>query len=229
MNLFREILRAASIAAFLTPGVSGAANLFVKRACPLYSCPTAITIAGMIIPGDAETFDQLTSMDDTKYVVNLDTEGGSLEEAQKMARRIRQLGPMVVTSIGDGRECESACVLLFFVTDHRFAHSRAVVGLHRVWRPRKGGGYDDAPDGVAMMAKELGRDGVSDATIEQMKETPGASMFYLQDDALAREGVTVSDALDGLDADVSRGTKNGSPTDRQELQIHDLLGQPVDP
>jgi hypothetical protein len=126
--------------------------------------------------------------------------------------------------------CESACVLLFFATDRRFAHSSAVVGLHRAWRPRNGGGYDDAPDGVAMMAKELARDGVSEETIEHMEETPGASMFYLQGDALAHEGVTVDDALDRLDAgNTSRATENGPPTDHPDPQIHDILGQPIDP
>jgi hypothetical protein len=230
MNLFCRLLRAATVVAFLTPQVGHAANLYVKRACALYDCPTVITIAGMIIPGDAETFDQLTSADDTNYMVKLDTEGGSILETQKMADRIHQLGPMVITSISDGKVCESGCVLLFFATDRRFAHSSAVVGLHRAWRPRKGGGYDDAPDGVAMMAKELARDGVSEATIEHMEETPGASMFYLQGDALAHEGVTVDDALDRLDAgNTSRATENGSPTDHQEPQIHDLLGQPIDP
>jgi hypothetical protein len=163
MNLFCRLLQATSVVAFLTPDVSHAANLYVKRACALYGCPTVITIGGMISPGDAETFDQLTSANDTKYAVNLDTEGGSILEAQKIAHRIHQLGPIMITSISDGKVCESACVLLFFATDRRFAHSSAVVGLHRAWRPRNGGGYDDAPDGVAMMAKELARDGVSEA------------------------------------------------------------------
>ena len=230
MNLFCRLLQATSVVAFLTPQVGHAANLYVKRACALYDCPTVITIAGMIIPGDAETFDQLTSADDTNYMVKLDTEGGSILETQKMADRIHQLGPMVITSISDGKVCESGCVLLFFATDRRFAHSSAVVGLHRAWRPRNGGGYDDAPDGVAMMAKELARDGVSEATIKHMEETPGASMFYLQGDALAREGVTVDDALDRLDAgNTSRGTENDSPTNHQEPQVYDLLGQPIDP
>jgi hypothetical protein len=230
MNLFCRLLQATSVVAFLTPDVSHAANLYVKRACALYGCPTVITIGGMISPGDAETFDQLTSANDTKYAVNLDTEGGSILEAQKIAHRIHQLGPIMITSISDGKVCESACVLLFFATDRRFAHSSAVVGLHRAWRPRNGGGYDDAPDGVAMMAKELARDGVSEATIKHMEETPGASMFYLQGDALAREGVTVDDALDRLDAaNMSPTTENGSPTNHREPQVHDLLGQPTDP
>jgi len=228
--LFSRLLQAVSFVAFLIPGVSDAANLYVKRACPLYGCPTVITIAGMIIPGDAETFDQLTSADDTKYMVKLDTEGGSILEAQKMAHRIHQLGPTVITSISDGKVCESGCVLLFFATDRRFAHSSAVVGLHRAWRPRNGGGYDDAPDGVAMMAKELARDGVSEATIKHMEETPGASMFYLEGDALAREGVTVDDVPDRLDAaNMSPGTENDSPTNHQEPLVDDLLGQPIDP
>jgi hypothetical protein len=224
MNLVRKVLQATSMVAFLTPEVSHAANLFVQRACPLSSCPSVITIAGMINPGDGETFYQLTGADDTKYVVELDTGGGSIAEAQKMAHRIHQLGPMAITSIGDGKVCESGCVLLFFAADHRFAHSSAVVGLHRAWRPRKGGGYDDAPDGVAMMAKELARDGVSEATIGHMEETPGASMFYLQGDALAREGVTVNEALDSLDAaNTQPGTESGSPTSHQEPQFHDAV------
>jgi len=62
-----------------------------------------------------------------------------------------------------------------------------------------------------------------------MVETPGASMFCLQGDALARERVIVNHALDPLDAaNISRGTENGLPTNRQEPQAHDLLGQPID-
>src|SRR5271165_2489093 len=110
MKLFSRLLQAASVVAFLTPGVSDAANLYVKRACALYGCRTVITIAGMIIPGDAETFDQLTSADDTKYMMKLDTEGGSILEAQKMAHRIHLLGPMAITSISAGKVCESGCV-----------------------------------------------------------------------------------------------------------------------
>jgi hypothetical protein len=55
-------------------------------------------------------------------------------------------------------------------------------------------------------------------------------MFYLQGDALAHEGVTIDDVPDRLDAaNMSRETENGSPTNHQQPQIRDLLGQPIDP
>ena len=91
----------------------------------------AIVMAGAIRPGDADRFtNYVVSARASNHVVGfvLDSPGGSVFEAERMASALRALGAAVL--VGPRSPCLSACFLLFAAGVQRFAETTAVIGVH---------------------------------------------------------------------------------------------------
>ncbi|GGD21003.1 ATP-dependent Clp protease proteolytic subunit [Aureimonas glaciei] len=91
-----------------------------------------VTAIGRIEPGTAELFQALIDTpDQTIGELVLHSPGGSVEDAIKMARLVREHG--IDTRVPADGYCASACPLLFAGGAERSAGTSAWIGLHQVF------------------------------------------------------------------------------------------------
>jgi hypothetical protein len=116
----------------------------------------------------------------------VDSPGGDLNEAAKIADFIHRLGLSV--AVPNGSECASACFLLFAAAPRRFAGPDAHIGVHRV---SHGVGQDDLIDKgwTTVSGEVLAQYGVPPAIIGKMVQTAPDSIEWLTPTDLASMGV----------------------------------------
>lgn len=152
-----------------------------------------IQISGQIAAGDADAFiiavEQATAAGRTIENVQLNSAGGKLVEATKLAAAIR--ARKISTSVGRDTVCASACFLVFAAGDRKFADTGAQIGVHKV---SDKGGRETMLSGAATVsmahfAKDLG---VPSAIIDRMVLTPPRQIAWLNAHDLRSMGVTMA-------------------------------------
>ena len=145
---------------------------------------TTLQGRGPILPGDSRRFtgfvntlEKIRRMD----MLVFDSPGGFVDEAERMAYTIHNIGLPV--TIGKGSFCVSACVLLFAAAQRRAAASGAMIGVHRA---SLGGSETkstlDATDGMVANCEFYG---VPAAIIAKMRNTPPGGVTWLTHEDLA--------------------------------------------
>jgi hypothetical protein len=170
---------------------SNAHSLQYQR-MPLDLHAVLILVRGPIIPGDLERFDNfLGRMPDTDRIIGLglDSQGGNVFEAEKMAGAIRRMDTSILVGAGD--ECSSACFLLFAAGSRRFTGPDALIGVHSV--SENGEETRDAMTLTTAMARDLADLGVPDAIIGKLVRTPAKRATWLTPADLASMDVRVLD------------------------------------
>ena len=99
-----------------------------------------VALRGPIVAGDFERFANfLEAMPPTDRIIGfaLDSPGGNVIEAEKMAQAIKRLDASIL--VAEGSECSSACFLLFASSSNRYVHPDALIGVHSVrWQRNSG-------------------------------------------------------------------------------------------
>ena len=151
-----------------------------------------VSVVGEIAPGDANAFATTVKQanGEGKFVasIRLNSEGGNLLEAVKLADAVR-FGKMA-TNVGRDATCASACFLVFAAGNTKFANYDAKIGVH--------GASDEygketvqaeaATVSMARIAKELG---VPSEIIGRMVVTPPDEMVWLTPQDLQSMGTTM--------------------------------------
>lgn len=96
-----------------------------------------IPIRGEILTGDADRFNSAlnvalrkASKDKPPIIADLDSFGGSVSEAGKIASLVKE--KELAVSVLKSSECASACFIIFLSTPYKFAWHGARIGVHSV-------------------------------------------------------------------------------------------------
>jgi hypothetical protein len=147
-----------------------------------------ISLSGPIVAGDYERFVQLIRSDPFNAVaadqVFLDSEGGSVNEALKLAGLIKEL--YRTTVISSGRSCLSSCFFLYVAGVERIAHSEGKLGIHRPYYGKTDSTHLSAAvaekryaSADAQVRAFLSSVGVPTPYIEKMFSVRSVEMYYL--------------------------------------------------
>ncbi|WP_029041150.1 COG3904 family protein [Cucumibacter marinus] len=190
------------------------------------------TLSGVILRGDADRFLAVAEGIDYETAnpfVCLDSPGGSLAEAVKLARAINRQG--ISTYVGPGARCESACSIAFLgggyaeegnVIPQRYIHNTARLGFHAPALELPAGTYTDAEvtqayavalQSVSATMNELMMDGrMAVSLLGVMLDTPPADMTYVDTiDKAGRWAISILPSAARLPLDpavVARGCAN---------------------
>lgn len=144
---------------------------------------TEIELKGALASGTAQAFVALAEQTPTLRTLILNSPGGRIFEAQKIAAfvRSRQLD----TSVEE--DCESACTLILLAGESRTADSLARIGFHQPDFP----GWNEAMKREAIQenSREYVAAGVSAEFVNRMMETPPEKMWFPDHDDLKAQGV----------------------------------------
>ncbi|HEX2256427.1 MAG TPA: hypothetical protein VHG92_06955 [Afifellaceae bacterium] len=182
-------LLALCLCACLTPAGAAAANIGVFPVGDAAGLPSAtgraVKFSGPIDDGDHSQF--LASVASVRPdLVVLNSPGGSIAEALRIAERIRSAG--LGTFVRAGQECSSACMVLFLSGQSKSAEPGALLGLHAARH------YDNdsvSVTGTAAMAAVLGQLGVPIEVVVQMADTAPGQMWYLGEEKWAALDIDV--------------------------------------
>lgn len=91
-----------------------------------------LQLAGTIYPGSSNAFaEEVAHIGEYVKVVDLDSPGGSVEDAMAISRLIRQQG--FETLVRKGALCASSCPLVLAGGKERSAEKGATVGVHQIY------------------------------------------------------------------------------------------------
>jgi hypothetical protein len=170
-----------------------------------------ISARGPIIPGDYERFGGfLRTIPDTESIkgMSLDSPGGNIFEAEKIAMLVRRFDLSVVVTVGS--ECASACFLIFAAAPRRFMGADALIGIHSV--SEHGEDTFGAMAFTTVMAREAAEFGVPAAIIGKLVATPPGRTTWLTPAELASMGVTVFEQqTTSTDRPITEAPQRGSP------------------
>jgi len=150
--------------------------------------PLILSLRGEIVAGDFNQFAaELVAVRSRQGLplLALDSPGGNIVEANKMANLIRRLGLGVV--VVNGEECASACFLLFAASLHRIAALGAKIGVHSA--SLSGEENLLTLDVTALMARDAAALGVPPSVLGRMITTVPSDMAWLTDDELRQMNV----------------------------------------
>ena len=153
----------------------------------------AIEASGQVVVGD---FHRLLAFCDTVDKAGrlagliVDSPGGNVLEAEKMAGTIRDMG-LPVAVAGGGR-CASACFLLFAASPSRLAGPGARIGVHRAsLAGEETAGSLGATDGMAV---QIAHFGVPAEIVAKMTRTAPGGVTWLTAADMAAMHVAVGSA-----------------------------------
>ncbi|MES1980588.1 MAG: hypothetical protein V4451_21305 [Pseudomonadota bacterium] len=156
--------------------------------------PVAIGVTGEIRDGDFEKFRTfLLQPGNLKAYTNyiwLDSQGGNVIEAMKFAELFEKSTASVV--VGSESRCYSACFLLFAGGSDRVLYPFAELGVHRI--AAKDPGISEATRTQLLQAVSskvygyLMAQGMPQAVLDEMRDTPASSMFIIDRQMLRRKG-----------------------------------------
>lgn len=108
----------------------------------------------------AKLHEQLEKIDLTKIkVIDLDSQGGKLNQAIALAKLIRK--NKITTYVGKGQVCYSACAVIFQGGSIRKAHSTAMFMYHYAYAISEDGEMVEDPSGTRRMIDSLVEHGVT--------------------------------------------------------------------
>jgi hypothetical protein len=117
----------------------------------------------------------------------VDSPGGNIVEAEKIAAFINKTGTTV--TIPSGSQCASACFLLFAAAAHRFMAPDALIGVHSA---SENGEESLATMGfTTALARDVAAYGVPPAIIGKMVQTEPGRMAWLTPSDLQPMGVVI--------------------------------------
>jgi len=132
----------------------------------------------------------------TRMVVSLNSTGGFVLEASKIATFLRELNQSTI--VAPNNRCYSACFILFAAGQHRFIGRGATLGVHRA-----GDFTDNGEDMVSkaltlQMSQTLIEYGVSPQIIQKLMATDFSRVAVLNEADLRSMSVTVIDAAPAI-------------------------------
>jgi hypothetical protein len=141
---------------------------------------TELEFSGEIVIGTARAFAQALDAAPQLKVLHLNSNGGKLDEADRIAAKVA--GRKLVTYVSD--ECVSACTHIFLAGRERWIGDRGKLGFHRPY-------YSALVDfnRLAITSQEgkyLRSFGIPETFVAKVLSTPGSSMWYPSNDDLAR-------------------------------------------
>lgn len=144
---------------------------------------------GTIEPGTAEALAaEVAKRGSYIKTVVLDSPGGSVSDALKMGRLIRQKG--FATEVENGRTCASSCPLVFAGGTERRAGLKAAIGVHQVsaWTekgaPVRLGGMESAQRVSAECQRYLREMGIDLEVWVHAMETPKEKLYFFKPEEL---------------------------------------------
>ena len=168
---------------------------------------TQINFDGPIVAGDTQRFLAFVRANPRDVMkaaaIRLNSPGGSVAEAVKLADQLERSGFMV--TVESGQECASACFLLFVSGQFRWMHSEAQVLLHRpyVASPKKDmQGYEadrkSQQASIKALRNFLEERAISSGLVDKMMNYPSASAYRLRMEDLDTDVRHLSPALEEL-------------------------------
>lgn len=188
---------------------------------------TIISLDGDLAEGDADAAEALirAANESGRLVsaVRLDSPGGSLAEAIKLADLIRRA--KLPTIVAAGSRCASACFIAFAAGVEKFASYDASIGVHGV-SDKLGRETTQTEAATISMARIASSYGVPPRIIGQMIVTPAQHIAWLTPDDLRSMGAIMTGRL-------GRSALPPSADDRQlaavDLQPADETARPERP
>ncbi len=151
---------------------------------------TLIVASGEIVPGDFNRiYSSITDAPQDRKLVGLllNSDGGNILEAEKIATGIRSAG--LAVGVVSGGHCASACFLLFAAGKAKFAAPDALIGVHSA--SNEGGDETLMTMGATTaMARDLAGYDVPEEIIGRLVETGPGKVAWLTGAELASMGVT---------------------------------------
>jgi hypothetical protein len=173
-----------------------------------------LRLQGPVGMGDAGRLRTLLTQSSQLRVLELDSPGGRLKEAERIAALLHERAPQVrVTG-----PCESACTLLFMAGSPRRMMPAGRLGFHRA----SAGTFNPLLDELANreLASIYRQAGVPDDYIKQTLNTPSWRMWYPQTTDLVANGL-VSAAPRSLDIELPKREGSQASDMVDALDLHD--------
>ncbi|MCA6121753.1 hypothetical protein J6500_07555 [Bradyrhizobium sp. WSM 1704] len=189
MTMLSSVLRvlAASV-------VSTAATAAELSSVTMKDDVTIIALGGDVAEGDTEAAEALikaaNDADRLITAVRLDSPGGSLAEAVKLAGLIRRA--KLPTIVAAGSHCASACFIVFAAGNEKFASYEAAIGVHGV-SDKFGHETAQTREATIAMARVASAFGVPPRIIAQMVTTHAHEIAWLTPDDLRAMGTIMTD------------------------------------
>jgi hypothetical protein len=145
---------------------------------------------GTIDPGASERLaEELAARGEYVKTIELNSPGGALDDAMKMAQLIRERS--LDTAVGDGSLCASSCPLLLAGGKHRAVAEKAAVGVHQFYAATDSAvGPEqvmaDAQATTARISRHLAAMDVDPALWLHALDTPPRALYYFTPEELAR-------------------------------------------
>lgn len=187
----RRLLPALSLVALLAAfcPFSACAMDFELNAIPGSNDARVLSMLGRIVPGDFSRLADFEKPHPTFGRVILNSEGGNVFEAVRLAELIHGEGDVVI--VPDGAVCVSACFLLFAAGRNRVAGPTASIGVHSVSVSVNG---DETPAALGLttsLARVAAAYGVPPSIIRKLVTTPPGRITWLSRADLTSMGVKV--------------------------------------
>lgn len=148
-----------------------------------------LRLTGTIDIGSAEALtSELEKIAEYVKIIELDSPGGSLEDALAMGRAIRDGG--FATRVKAGALCASACPLVLAGGLERTVDAKAAIGLHQIYTSGEtlispADALAGAQASTARIARYLDEMGIEPSVWTFALETPPAQLYYLSATQLA--------------------------------------------
>jgi hypothetical protein len=149
-----------------------------------------IIVRGALVEGTAERFATIVSNAPNARTIVLDSRGGRLLEAMRMAELIRK--NQLNTYVED--QCASACTLALIAGVDRAADPNAKIGFHQASFPGMDDETAEANDEFKQLYAKAGIDG---DFIRRASEVTSSTMWYPRHDELVAAGVINRQSLGG--------------------------------
>ena len=235
MAMVSSMLRVLGAAIFST-----AATAAELSSVTLKGDITIIALSGA--QGDTETAEALiTAANDGNRLISavrLDSPGGSLAEAVKLAGLIRRA--KLPTIVAAGSRCASACFIVFAAGNEKFASYEAAIGVHGV-SDKFGHETAQTEEATIAMARVASGFGVPPRIVGQMLATHAHEIAWLTPDDLRAMGAIMTDRpghhtpppptspddrwLAGLDHQPDDGTTRSQGADQRAREAAGKPGQ----
>ena len=166
------------------------------------AAPNGIHIDGQIVKGDARKLallltDSIEHDDHYRlflFGVRLNSPGGDVEEAMKIARLVEQA--FTSTSVSGGGSCASACFLIWAAGVERHIDSHDRLGVHRLSLAATSVDIRRAERAIAPATQSIEAfllaAGIPRLVIQKMNETPSSDIFWVTPGWLIQEGIGIA-------------------------------------
>ena len=147
-----------------------------------------LLLTGTIDRGSAARFEQeMTDLGEYAERVELNSPGGSVQDALEISKLIRESG--LNTSVRDGALCASSCPLILAGGKERLAGKKAAIGVHQIYSPAGPRlSADQEISGTqattAIINRHLKAMDVDPALWLHALETPPRQLYYLNNEEL---------------------------------------------